>query len=72
MAMLCSVTVSIGDETNGVLRLIRLVMGESRVTSLAGNPDTFRERIQHVEQAVSTDIAWKNEKIVVSQATICL
>jgi len=38
MAMLCSVTVSMGEETKGVLREIRFVTGESRVTSEAGKP----------------------------------
>ena len=38
MAMLCSVTVSMGEETKGVLRVMRFVTGESRVTSEAGKP----------------------------------
>lgn len=38
MAMLCSVTVSMGDETKGVLSEMRFVMGVSRATSAAGKP----------------------------------
>ena len=38
IAMLCSVTVSMGDETKGVFRVMRFVMGVSRVTSAAGKP----------------------------------
>jgi hypothetical protein len=38
MAMLCSVTVSMGEETKGVLRVMRFVIGVSRVTSAAGKP----------------------------------
>lgn len=38
MAIECSVTVSIGEETRGVLREIRLVMGVSSVTSDAAKP----------------------------------
>lgn len=38
MAISCSVTVSIGEDTNGVLRVNRFVTGESRETSEAGKP----------------------------------
>jgi hypothetical protein len=38
MAIEFSVTVSIGDDTNGVLREMRRVTGVSRVTSETGKP----------------------------------
>lgn len=38
MAISCSVTVSMGEETKGVLRVMRFVTGASRVTSEAGKP----------------------------------
>jgi len=42
IAMLCSVTVSMGDEMKGVFRAIRLVTGVSKETSEAGKP-SYRE-----------------------------
>ena len=38
MAIECSVTVSMGEERRGVLSEMRLVTGESRVTSDAAKP----------------------------------
>ena len=38
IAIECSVTVSMGEETRGVLRVIRLVTGVSRATSEAAKP----------------------------------
>ena len=39
IAIECSVTVSIGEETRGVLRVIRLVTGVSRATVEAAKPE---------------------------------
>lgn len=38
MAIECSVTVSMGEETRGVFKVIFRVMGVSRVTSEAAKP----------------------------------
>lgn len=38
IAMLCSVTVSMGEETKGVFREMRFVIGVSRATSAAAKP----------------------------------
>ena len=42
MAMLSSVTVSIGEDKRGVFSEIRLVTGESSVTSEAAKPKVVR------------------------------
>lgn len=42
MAMLSSVTVSIGEDNNGVFSEIRFVTGESMVTSEAAKPKVVR------------------------------
>jgi len=73
MAMLCSVTVSMGDETNGVLRVMRLVMGESRATVEAGKP--FAVLVVGKEQYASlsrTNVPRKDEEVIVCETSILL
>ena len=43
IAIECSVTVSMGEETKGVLREIRLVTGVSKATSDAAKPGMRRQ-----------------------------
>lgn len=75
MAMLCSVTVSMGEERRGVLREIRLVTGESRVTSLAEKPGLRSKHADngaHAHSAAHTNVTRKDEEVVVGQTTVVL
>ena len=71
MAMECSVTVSIGEETRGVLREIRLVTGVSRATSAAENPDRLsQEGCRCRSHEGCTNVARKYQEIIISQTAI--
>lgn len=75
MAMLCSVTVSIGDERRGVLREMRLVTGESRVTSLAEKPgftSKLAEQCARAHSAAHTNVTGEDEEVVVGQTAVGL
>lgn len=74
MAMECSVTVSMGDDSRGVFNDILLVTGVSSATSEAGKP---REAINKKCQAdrelkTSTDIAGQHQKVIVGKAAMSL
>lgn len=64
-------TVSIGEDTRGVFREIRLVTGVSRPTSEAENPNNPCQWKLGIEVSpASTDIAWQNQEVVVGQSSI--
>jgi hypothetical protein len=73
--MLCSVTVSIGEETKGVLRVMRLVTAVSRVTSEAGKPEdrTIRRCVLEGRNLRRhTNVARQDEEVIVGQTTVLL
>ena len=71
IAMECSVTVSIGEERRGVLREMRLVTGESRVTSEAAKPATQPlARPKEEEARARTDEARQHQEVIVRWCTI--
>jgi len=74
MAMECSVTVSMGDERNGVLIEILFVIGVSRVTAEAGKPTLVCKftRYPTMVEVSCTDVAGKDEEVIVSEAAIVL
>lgn len=77
MAMLCSVTVSMGEERRGVLREMRLVTGESRVTSLAEKPELRSKHADncaraHTHSAAHTNVTREDEEVVVGQTAVVL
>jgi glucose-6-phosphate dehydrogenase assembly protein OpcA len=75
MAMLCSVTVSMGEERRGVLREMRLVTGESRVTSLAEKPELRSKHADngaHAHSAAHTNVTRENQEVVVGQTAVVL
>ena len=73
IAIECSVTVSIGEETKGVLRVILLVTGVSKATSEAAKPGVRGQQvIVRLWQCDSTDVAWKHQKVIVRQAAVDL
>ena len=66
IAIECSVTVSMGDETRGVLRLIRLVTGASRATSEAAKPSIRDQQASPRPWRLgSTNVARKHEEIII-------
>ncbi len=66
-------TVSIGEETRGVLRLIRLVTGVSRATSEAAKPGMRGQRATlRPWWSGSTDVAGEHEEVIVCQAAVDL
>ncbi len=72
MAMDSSVTVSIGEESSGVFREIRFVIGESRVTSEAAKPVQVGQTRDFPDgyEVSSTDIARQNEEVIVCQSAV--
>ena len=54
MAIECSVTVSIGEDSNGALRVIRFVTGVSRLTAEAANPKKHETLICVVHTTAAT------------------
>lgn len=66
-------TVSIGEETKGVLRVIRLVIGVSKATSVAAKPGMRGQQATRQFHGLEhTDVARKDQEVVVSQAAVDL
>lgn len=72
IAMECSVTVSMGDETRGVLREIRFVTGVSKDTFEAAKPSVDGQHKLLYRRSESTYEARQNEEVVISQSSIDL
>ena len=71
IAIECSVTVSIGEETKGVLRVIRLVIGVSKATSEAAKPGMSGQQVTAPLWGLEfTDVARKHQKVIVRQAAV--
>lgn len=73
IAILSSVTVSIGEERSGVLREILFVTGESRVTEEAGKPSMNSQyHLVYHEDRICTNVARQYQKVIVGQSTMLL
>jgi hypothetical protein len=64
-----------GEERRGVLREMRLVTGESRVTSLAEKPELrskHADKGAHAHSAAHTNVTRENQEVVVGQTAVVL
>jgi glucose-6-phosphate dehydrogenase assembly protein OpcA len=64
-----------GEERRGVLREMRLVTGESRVTSLAEKPGLTSKHADngaHAHSAAHTNVTRENQEVVVGQTAVVL
>jgi hypothetical protein len=64
-----------GEERRGVLSEMRLVTGESRVTSLAEKPELrskHADNCAHAHSAAHTNVTREDEEVVVGQTAVVL